>query len=159
PAELRDKIMMMGPGKRFGIMPISDDKLYTFGTLVEPEGKWYDAEAWPQTMAAKFREFQGPARRFIEELGPSSEVLYTAVEEIVMPLPRHYGRVVLVGDAAHASTPFMGQGGAMGIQDAVILARLLDSDNDSQVGESGAARAGQSAVDNDRFRQTAQQNV
>jgi 2-polyprenyl-6-methoxyphenol hydroxylase-like FAD-dependent oxidoreductase len=180
PAELRDKIMMMGPGKRFGIMPISADKLYTFGTIVEPEGKWYDPQAWPETMAAKFREFEGPARRFIEELGPKSEVLYTAVEEIVMPLPWHAGRVVLLGDAAHASTPFMGQGGAMGVQDAVVLARLLDSDNDihailaaygaargplcrfaqdvsRQVGENGAA--GQSAADNDRFRQTAQRNV
>jgi 2-polyprenyl-6-methoxyphenol hydroxylase-like FAD-dependent oxidoreductase len=182
PADLRDKIMMMGPGKRYGIMPISADKLYTFGTIVEPEGKWYDPEAWPETMAAKFREFEGPARRFIEELGPRSEVLYTAVEEIVMPLPWHAGRVVLIGDAAHASTPFMGQGGAMGVQDAVILARLLDSDNDvdallrtygearqpvcrfaqdvsRQVGENGAASFSQSAADNDRFRQTAQQNV
>jgi 2-polyprenyl-6-methoxyphenol hydroxylase-like FAD-dependent oxidoreductase len=182
PADLRDKIMMMGPGKRFGIMPISADKLYTFGTIVEPEGKWYDPEVWPETMAAKFREFEGPARRFIEELGSRSEVLYTAVEEIVMPLPWHAGRVVLIGDAAHASTPFMGQGGAMGVQDAVILARLLDSDNgvetilqaygearqpvcrfaqdvSRQVGENGAASANQSAADNDRFRKTAQQSV
>jgi 2-polyprenyl-6-methoxyphenol hydroxylase-like FAD-dependent oxidoreductase len=182
PADLRDKIMMMGPGKRFGIMPISADKLYTFGTIVEPEGKRYDPEVWPETMAAKFQEFEGPAQRFIEELGSRSEVLYTAVEEIVMPLPWHAGRVVLIGDAAHASTPFMGQGGAMGVQDAVILARLLDSDNgvetilqaygearqpvcrfaqdvSRQVGENGAASANQSAADNDRFRKTAQQNV
>src|SRR5580698_4716357 len=182
PAELRDKIMMMGPGKRFGIMPISADKLYTFGTIVEPEGKWYDPQAWPETMATKFREFEGPAQRFLEELGPKSEVLYTAVEEIVMPLPWHAGRVVLIGDAANASTPFMGQGGAMGVQDAVILARLLDSDNgvetilqaygearqpvcrfaqdvSRQVGENGAASANQSAADNDRFRKTAQQSV
>ena len=180
--ELRDKIMMMGPGKRFGIMPISADKLYTFGTIVEPKDKWYDPGVWFEVMAAKFREFSGPARHFIEELGPTSEVIYTAVEEIVLPLPWHAGRVVLVGDAAHASTPFMGQGGAMGIQDAVILARLLDSDNDirtiletygkalepvcrfaqdvsRQVGERGAARASPSAADNDHFRQTAQQNV
>ncbi len=153
PADLRDKIMMMGPGKRFGIMPISADKLYTFGTIVEPEGKWYDSEAWPETMAAKFREFEGPARRFIEELGSRSEVLYTAVEEIVMPLPWHAGRVVLIGDAAHASTPFMGQGGAMGVQDAVILARLLDSDNDvGQFCRPMARRASPYAVSRRMFR-------
>jgi 2-polyprenyl-6-methoxyphenol hydroxylase-like FAD-dependent oxidoreductase len=182
PADLRDKIMMMGPGKRYGIMPISEDKLYTFGTIVEPEGKWYDPQTWPETMAAKFREFEGPASRFIEELGPRSEVLYTAVEEVVMPLPWHAGRIVLVGDSAHASTPFMGQGGAMGVQDAVILARLLDSDNDlatilaaygearqpvcrfaqdvsRRVGENGAASGNASAADGDRFRQTAQRDV
>ena len=42
-----------------------------------------------------------------------------------MPTPWHQGRVLLMGDAAHASTPFMGQGGAMAVQDAVVLARLL----------------------------------
>jgi 2-polyprenyl-6-methoxyphenol hydroxylase-like FAD-dependent oxidoreductase len=42
-----------------------------------------------------------------------------------MPTPWHQGRVLLIGDAAHASTPFMGQGGAMAVQDAVVLGQLL----------------------------------
>lgn len=125
PADLTDKIMMMGPAKRFGIMPISDDKLYTFGTMAEPAGAFYPPETWPTEMQARFAEFAGPARAFLEELGPETELLYTAVEEVVMPLPWHAGRVLLIGDAAHASTPFMGQGGAMAMQDAVVLAQAL----------------------------------
>jgi 2-polyprenyl-6-methoxyphenol hydroxylase-like FAD-dependent oxidoreductase len=117
--------MMMGPAKRFGIMPISDDKLYTFGTMAEPAGAFYPPETWPTEMQARFAEFAGPARAFLEELGPETELLYTAVEEVVMPLPWHAGRVLLIGDAAHASTPFMGQGGAMAMQDAVVLAQAL----------------------------------
>ncbi|MBB6563843.1 2-polyprenyl-6-methoxyphenol hydroxylase-like FAD-dependent oxidoreductase [Acidovorax soli] len=125
PAELVDKVMMMGLGKRLGIMPISHEKLYLFGTVAEPEGRWIDPALWPETMRARFAEFGGPARPFLDELSAHSEVLYTAVEEVVMPLPWHQGRVVLIGDAAHASTPFMGQGGALAVQDAVVLARLL----------------------------------
>ncbi|MCY6379765.1 FAD-dependent oxidoreductase [Hoeflea prorocentri] len=125
PQALTDKIMMMGPGIRFGIMPISDDMLYTFGTLAEPKSRFYDPAGWPEHMRTKFADFSGPASLFLEELGPDSQVLYTAVEEVGLELPWHRGRVVLIGDAAHASTPFMGQGGAMAMQDAVVLAEAL----------------------------------
>ncbi|NNE80267.1 MAG: FAD-dependent oxidoreductase [Silicimonas sp.] len=127
PADLTDKIMVMGPAKRFGIMPISDDLLYTFGTLAEPKDHHYEPATWPETMAAKFAEFQGPAARFLADLHAGAEVLYTAVEEVVLPLPWHRGRVLLIGDAAHASTPFMGQGGAMAMQDAVVLAQAIEA--------------------------------
>jgi 2-polyprenyl-6-methoxyphenol hydroxylase-like FAD-dependent oxidoreductase len=130
PAELVDKIMQMGVGKRLGIMPISDDKLYIFGTLAEAKTAWFDKPDWPDTMRAKFAEFGGPARQFLDELSAHTEVLYTAVEEVIMPTPWHQGRVLVMGDAAHASTPFMGQGGAMAVQDAVVLGQLLASGAD-----------------------------
>ena len=125
PAELTEKIMMMGAGKRFGIMPISADRLYTFGTVPVPAGTHFPQAEWPRLMAQAFCEFGGPARPFLDELGAGAEVLYTAVEEIVLPLPWHRGRVVLIGDAAHAATPFMGQGGAMAMEDGLVLARCL----------------------------------
>lgn len=125
PQGLTDKIMMMGPAKRFGIMPIGDDLLYTFGTVAEAQDAYFAPEDWPKIMAERFAEFSGLAALFLAELDGSSEVLYTAVEEIVLPLPWHRGRVQLIGDAAHASTPFMGQGGAMAMQDAVVLAQVL----------------------------------
>jgi 2-polyprenyl-6-methoxyphenol hydroxylase-like FAD-dependent oxidoreductase len=39
----------------------------------------------------------------------------------------HRGRVVLIGDAAHASSPMMGQGGCMAMEDALVLAESLDT--------------------------------
>lgn len=142
PPALTDKIMMMGPAKRFGIMPISGDKLYTFGTMAEPADAFYPPETWASEMRARFAEFGGPARAFLEELGPETELLYTAVEEVVLPLPWHAGRIVLIGDAAHASTPFMGQGGAMAMQDAVVLAQALSriDDLDTALTAFGKAR-------------------
>ena len=126
PPDLVDKIMLMAPGKRLGIMPISQDRLYLFGTIPESRGTRFDPAHWAATMQSRFAEFGGPVRPFLDELqGGEAEVLYTAVEEIDMALPWHRGRVLLIGDAAHASTPFMGQGGAMAVQDGVVLARLL----------------------------------
>jgi 2-polyprenyl-6-methoxyphenol hydroxylase-like FAD-dependent oxidoreductase len=132
PRALDAKIMMMGIGKRLGIMPISDDKLYIFGTVSEPADRWYPKEKWPELMRARFAEFGGPARQFLDRLCADSEVLYTAVEEVQAPLPWHAGRVLLIGDAAHASTPFMGQGGAMAVEDAVVLAGMLAADGISE---------------------------
>ena len=182
PPELTDKIMMMGPAKRFGIMPISDGLLYTFGTVAEPEDSYYAPEDWPRLMAARFAEFTGPAAPFLAELGAGTEVLYTAVEEIVLPLPWHRGRVQLIGDAAHASTPFMGQGGAMAMQDAVVLAEALAAHNTLEaaltgfgearfpvcafvqdvsraVGEAGARETGDPAARHAEMRATAQDKV
>jgi 2-polyprenyl-6-methoxyphenol hydroxylase-like FAD-dependent oxidoreductase len=130
PPDLRDKIMMMAPGLRLGIMPISQEQLYVFGTVSAPAGTWHEPAQWPGLMRQCFAGFGGPVRRFLDELGTHSEVLYTAVEEIVMPAPWHHGRVLLLGDAAHASTPFMGQGGAMAVEDAVVLTRLLADGSD-----------------------------
>jgi 2-polyprenyl-6-methoxyphenol hydroxylase-like FAD-dependent oxidoreductase len=141
PRALTDKIMMMGPAKRFGIMPISDDMLYTFGTMAEPEGSYYAPADWPRLMQARFAEFASPAAPFLAELSPGSEVLYTAVEEVALPLPWHRGRVQLIGDAAHASTPFMGQGGAMAMQDAVVLAEALAATPDLEAALTAFGRA------------------
>lgn len=48
-----------------------------------------------------------------------------------MPAPWHRGRVVVLGDAAHASTPFWAMGATMAIEDAVLLAMLLEGDQDA----------------------------
>jgi len=183
PVGLTDKIMMMGVGKRLGIMPISHDRLYLFGTVAEPAGAHYERSQWPDLMRERFAEFGGPARQFLRQLGAQAEVIYTAVEEMALPLPWHAGRVLLVGDAAHASTPFMGQGGAMAVQDAVVLGKLLDQglDTDSllerfgnlrhpmcrfvqeasrKVGEAGALETTGSCAQRDRIlREHAQERV
>ncbi|QSI32248.1 FAD-dependent oxidoreductase [Variovorax sp. RKNM96] len=183
PRTLDAKTMMMGIGKRLGIMPISDDRLYLFGTVSEPADRWYPREQWPDLMRERFAEFGGPARQFLDQLSADSEVLYTAVEEVQAPLPWHAGRVLLIGDAAHASTPFMGQGGAMAVEDAVVLAEMLGGDGINEhtlkafgerrfpmcrfvqdasrkVGEAGAVEdAASCARRNAAMQQTAQQQV
>jgi 2-polyprenyl-6-methoxyphenol hydroxylase-like FAD-dependent oxidoreductase len=140
PEALRDKFMMMAPGLRLGIMPISSDQLYLFGTVSAAADVWHERSRWPELMKDAFAAFQGPARPLLDELNEMSEVLYTAVEEIVLPTPWHQGRVLLIGDAAHAATPFMGQGGAMAVEDAVTLAHLLERDTDIDAALSDFSR-------------------
>ncbi|WP_435201871.1 FAD-dependent monooxygenase [Janibacter sp. GS2] len=181
PRGLTDKIMQMGTGTRLGIMPISDDRLYTFGTVSDPGKTRHAPDEWPWLMREALAEHHGPARSLLDEIGPGSDVLYTAVEEVVLPLPWHRGHVLLIGDAAHAGTPFMGQGGAMALEDALVLAETLDHVEDLEaaltlfghrrqpvcrfaqdvsraVGESGAM-AGDESARREEMRTTAQEAV
>ncbi len=130
PAHLVDKIMMMGVGKRLGIMPISDDQLYVYATTNEPGHPVYDTATLNQTMRTKFTEFGGPAQEFLDDLRNPVQAFYTVVEEVRLPLPWSRGRVALIGDAAHASTPFMGQGGAMAMEDSIVLVEMLAQGRD-----------------------------
>ena len=130
PASIDTKIMMMGVGTRLGIMPISHDELYIFGTTAEPGKPYYARETWPSVMRSKFAAFKGPAAALLAEIDHANQVFYTAIEEIHLPLPWSRGRTVLVGDAAHSSSPFMGQGGAMALEDALVLAEMLSGSGD-----------------------------
>jgi len=48
------------------------------------------------------------------------------LEHVLVPKPWYRGRVLLIGDAAHATTPHLAQGAAMAIEDAVLLGELLE---------------------------------
>jgi 2-polyprenyl-6-methoxyphenol hydroxylase-like FAD-dependent oxidoreductase len=130
PASIDTKIMMMGTGTRLGIMPTGREELYMFGTTAEPGKPFYPREDWAKLMRAKFAAFKGPAASLLAEIVAPEQVFYTAIEEVHLPLPWSKGRVALIGDAAHSSSPFMGQGGAMALEDAVVMAEMLAESGD-----------------------------
>ncbi|OTG79847.1 hypothetical protein B9T31_16530 [Acinetobacter sp. ANC 4558] len=126
PHHLTTKIMQMGMGKRVGVLPINPEQMYMFGTIVDHQNTWKPRDQWHNLMKQAFSDFTGgEVVNLFKQLNSQSEILYTAVEEIRMPLPWNKGRTIVIGDAAHASTPFMGQGGAMAVQDACELAEML----------------------------------
>lgn len=131
PSHIDEKIMIMGLGIRLGIMPISKTELYLFGTTREPGKPFYARDCWHTEMQMKFSSITGPARPLLDELTSPEKVVYTAVEEVHLGLPWCKGRIGLIGDAAHSSTPFMGQGGAMAIEDGLVLGDMLASGTDA----------------------------
>jgi 2-polyprenyl-6-methoxyphenol hydroxylase-like FAD-dependent oxidoreductase len=52
-------------------------------------------------------------------------VVYRPLEALLLPRPWYRGRILLIGDAAHATTPHLGQGSAQAVEDAVVLGELL----------------------------------
>jgi 2-polyprenyl-6-methoxyphenol hydroxylase-like FAD-dependent oxidoreductase len=74
-----------------------------------------------------------PAIRAIaEQITDDARVVYRPLEAIFLEGPWHKGRIALLGDAIHATTPHLGQGGGMAIEDAVVLAEELASHDEPE---------------------------
>jgi 2-polyprenyl-6-methoxyphenol hydroxylase-like FAD-dependent oxidoreductase len=80
----------------------------------------------------RFADFGDPIPRAIEALRGDRTVHYGPAEEIERDEWRS-GRVLLIGDAAHACSPTMAQGGSLAIEDALVLADLLAGDQPTDV--------------------------
>ncbi len=126
PAGLRRTTWMMGRGNSFGIIPIAHDTVYIGGVSKEPGNPRYERDRLPALCREKFSGFGGLAPALLAQVTNPAQVVYTPIEEVLMPAPWHRGRVVVLGDAAHAGTPFWAMGASMAIEDAVLLAMLLE---------------------------------
>ncbi|MFJ6185245.1 FAD-dependent monooxygenase [Streptomyces sp. NPDC092295] len=110
-----------GRGRLWGTQPLKDGRVYAYAMATAPEG----AHAPDDERAELRRLFGGwhdPVPGIIEAADPA-QVLRNDVHEMAEPLPAyHRGRVALLGDAAHAMQPTLGQGGNQAIEDAIVLA-------------------------------------
>jgi len=122
--------MFDGTRGRAGFVPLAPELMYIL--LIEAADD-PDTSALPQDRLAEiFREhlaeFGGAIAEVREAITDSSKVIVRPVETVLVEPPWHRGRVVLIGDAAHATTPHIGQGAAQAIEDAIVLAAELDGD-------------------------------
>jgi 2-polyprenyl-6-methoxyphenol hydroxylase-like FAD-dependent oxidoreductase len=109
-----------GPA-RVGLVPLRGERVYAYLVLEAPARA--GAPGFPQAFKARFGHFGGVVGRFIEAL-QEAPPLHHDLEELDAPA-WGAGRVLLLGDAAHAMTPNQGQGAGMAIEDAVALAQAL----------------------------------
>jgi 2-polyprenyl-6-methoxyphenol hydroxylase-like FAD-dependent oxidoreductase len=115
----------LGHGKRIGLVPIGGGQLYVWTTFNSPR----ESRAWAlesaATLSALFGEFtDSRVRHAFGGLVSTDGVVCTDVEEVHQPAWAR-GPVALLGDAAHALTPNMGQGAGMAMEDAAVLAAEL----------------------------------
>jgi len=121
-------VIYVGEGKRASLMPIGGDRFYFFfgcplekGTTVAPEHR-------QQELGQIFQGWASPVQTLIQTLNP----LKTNRLEIhdLNPLNTLVkGRIALLGDAGHATTPTLGQGGCQAMEDAAVLCRYLVTTN------------------------------
>lgn len=125
--KVNEKITVVMPDRRFGIIPISDSMMYIWASLALEEKRWIRKEDQAIQLKNEFSNLSGFLKEIIDDINEDTHVHYTSVEEVSINEPWHNGKIVLLGDAAHASLPFMAQGGAMALQDAVLLANLCST--------------------------------
>jgi 2-polyprenyl-6-methoxyphenol hydroxylase-like FAD-dependent oxidoreductase len=112
-----------GPRAEFGYMPVGPEETYWYGYVRLPRGLEVADEL--ATARARFAGWAAPVRAVLEATAPAA-VLRHDVLYVPGGVPRYaVGRVVLVGDAAHATLPTMGQGAATALEDGVCVGRLI----------------------------------
>ncbi|MEY4936960.1 MAG: hypothetical protein RIS64_3319 [Bacteroidota bacterium] len=131
PAELETGYMFFGKKTKLGLIPMTADTMYMFVVSSEGEDNPFipEAELIPR-LQAYLRGF--PAKLVadrIPEMTDPKGVIYRPLETLMMSAPWYKNRVVMIGDSAHATIPQLGSGAALAIEDAVVLAELLKTDD------------------------------
>jgi len=120
-----------GSGTRVGVAPLGDGRTYWFATANESVGDRPILSA----LRDRYRHYPAPIPAALDRTEPSELVVSRLAD--VAPLPRwHLGCIALLGDAAHAPLPYLGQGAGQAIEDGVALSDRLAMRTPSQAIES-----------------------
>jgi 2-polyprenyl-6-methoxyphenol hydroxylase-like FAD-dependent oxidoreductase len=114
-----------GDGGRFGIAPVSDRRTYWYATENAPIDWTIPAEQRKSHLLERFSSWHEPICDLIEAT-PDENILLTHISEGASLKAWHSDSVALLGDAAHLMTPNLGQGAAMALEDAWVLAECFE---------------------------------
>jgi 2-polyprenyl-6-methoxyphenol hydroxylase-like FAD-dependent oxidoreductase len=141
PAGLERYTMMIAGPHRIGLVPLPGDDLYLWmldGTL-PPERP--PREQLLDLFQERLSAYGGFAPAVAEQATDPDQLDFRALQWLLVPPPWHAGRVLLIGDAVHTTTPHMAYGAGIAIEDAVVLGELVrDGVPAAQLGERLAAR-------------------
>jgi 2-polyprenyl-6-methoxyphenol hydroxylase-like FAD-dependent oxidoreductase len=127
PPEINNAVIWLGiQGVKAGCNPVSKDSMYMFITEDRPVNEFVEPARFKESMRALLERF--PSRRLQDiraQIGDDSQLVFRPLEGLLLPRPWFSGRVVLIGDAVHATTPHLASGACIGIEDAIVLADEL----------------------------------
>ena len=118
--EAADWVVRLGRGRSFLTVALGQGVVYCYADLSTSDPTSGADRDWRES----FADFAEPVPRLLDD---ATEAYFAPIEEVAPPAWTAR-RVVLVGDAAHASSPNMAQGAAMAVEDALVLAELLTAD-------------------------------
>jgi FAD-dependent urate hydroxylase len=135
-APLDTWVVYVGEGKRVSMMPVADSRFYFFLDVPLPLGEAVMADQFKAELTQFFEGWCEPVQRLIRQIDPlqTNRIPIHDLE----PLPGLVrGRVALLGDSGHGTTPDLGQGGCQAMEDVEVLVRYLVTTN---VGVADALR-------------------
>jgi 2-polyprenyl-6-methoxyphenol hydroxylase-like FAD-dependent oxidoreductase len=120
----RRHFFLGGRGK-CGLTPVSASEMYLFYLEHVPDNPWREPSRQHVLLRALLGEYGGVLAGVRDALGPRSRIVYRPLEAHVLRGGWFKGNAILIGDAAHASTPQLASGAGMGAEDGIVLAEEL----------------------------------
>lgn len=114
-----------GKNGRFGVVPLTDNRIYWFACLNTAIAKDPKMKALKVAdLKTCFKDYHHPIPQLLD-LTTNDNLLWNDIEDIKPIQQFAFDRILLAGDAAHATTPNMGQGACQAIEDAAVLLSCL----------------------------------
>ncbi len=117
-------VEIWGAGKRFGFVPVDRERVYWFATRTTKAGWGADQDELKTWLSQLYAEFPEVVTELIA-CTPEAAILRDDINDLSPMKDWYRGAVVLIGDAAHATTPNLGQGGAQAMEDSWVLAQKM----------------------------------
>ncbi|WP_263588042.1 FAD-dependent monooxygenase [Sphingopyxis sp. GC21] len=118
-------------GDVVGAIPLSRERCYYFVLETGERQNYLEPARIAEIWRNRMKPFSAPELvETAEMVSADSPISYRPFDVLMMPLPWHRGRVVLLGDALHSMSPQLTSGGGMAIEDAVVLAEILANATD-----------------------------
>ncbi len=126
--QLRRGTETWGPHGRFGMTPLVDDRIYWYACInATPDNRIYK-EYSVRDLLHNFAGYHSPIPQILSNTR-DEDLMWNDIIDI-KPLPHFaYGNILLIGDAAHATTPNMGQGACQALEDVAVLNDELKQNN------------------------------
>ena len=129
PDYVRGMEFLQGIGSKTGAMPLSDELMYVFHIRPELPDAVFERQNYAQLFRERLAQYGSYVAELSASLDESSDIVYSAIEPMLLPWPWFRGRVVIGGDAAHTFPPHLTQGAAMAAEDAFVLANELAAED------------------------------
>jgi 2-polyprenyl-6-methoxyphenol hydroxylase-like FAD-dependent oxidoreductase len=130
PQEVDRTEMYFGGPVKLGINPVSRDEMYMFILEHLPENPRFAREDLVAHVRDLLAPFGGAVPAVRDSLTDPDQVNYRPLEWLLLPDPWYKGRVVLIGDAAHATTPHLASGAGIAAEDGLVLSEELHRHDD-----------------------------
>jgi 2-polyprenyl-6-methoxyphenol hydroxylase-like FAD-dependent oxidoreductase len=125
PPELERYTMMVGAGTRLGLVPLSEASMYLWMLDATSPAQRPPRDELLPAFLGRLEPYAGVVPQIAAQVTAPEQVDFRALQTLLVPPPWHAGRILLVGDAAHTTTPHLAFGVGLAIEDAVVLGELV----------------------------------
>lgn len=123
--------MFQSETMKVGFNPCSPTQMYMYMMECVPKDQvWREPETLAGIAKELLQDFDTVLKPYIDSINEHTPIIYRPLERVMVNSEWHRGSTILIGDAVHATTPHLGSGAGLAVEDAIVLAQVLEQHAD-----------------------------